>query len=130
MTSAAARDPARSRKYRQAAIVYLHYAVLYWIGARVLLERGLFPETRGPEWVWLYVLGIGVPVAVVAALWWWQNRWFARVLWAVVALRLPTLMEGAFLPKPDQQIGPGFYLAAGLVVLVVMAALARAGWDL
>ena len=51
--------PSRALKFRQAAIVYLHYAVLYEIGAWVLLQRGLFPATRGPEWVW-FVAGAGI----------------------------------------------------------------------
>lgn len=121
-------DADRARKFRQAAIVYLHYALLYWIGAWVLVERDLFPAARGPAWMW-FVAGAAIGLGITAALWWWRNPWFARVLWCVVALRLPTLIEGAFFPLPGG-VPPGLHLAAAIVVLVVLAFLARAGWDL
>ncbi|MFN2421885.1 MAG: hypothetical protein ABR527_11025, partial [Gemmatimonadota bacterium] len=88
-------DPARTTKFRQAAIVYLHYGVLYLVGAWMLLERGFFPATRGPAWGW-FVAGVAIAVLVVWGLWWWQNPWFARAIWCLVALRLPTLVEGTF----------------------------------
>ncbi|MFW6039755.1 MAG: hypothetical protein ACOC9N_01615 [Gemmatimonadota bacterium] len=125
--SSADHPPSRALKFRQAAIVYLHYAVLYEAGAWVLLERGLFPATRGPEWMW-FAAGAVIAGLVVAALWRWQNVWFARVVWAVVALRLPTLLDGAFFGS-ELDVPPALYAAAGLVVLVNLWALARAAWD-
>ncbi len=119
--------PERTRKFHQAAIVYLHYAILYEAGAYVLLQRGLFPGTRGPEWVW-FVTGAAIAALVIVLLWWWQNVWFARVMWVLVALRLPTLFEGAFFGS-DLQIPPMLYAAAALVVLLNLWALARAAWD-
>ena len=62
----------------------------------MLLQRGMFAATRGPEWVWL-AAGAVIAALVIAGLWWWQNVWFARVNWEFVALRLPTLLEGALL---------------------------------
>ena len=119
--------PERARKFRQAAIVYLHYAVLYEIGAWVLWQRGLFPETRGPEAVW-FLAGAAVAGLVTWALWWGRWAWFAHALWVLLALRLPTLIEGAFLGG-GVEIPSGLYLAAALVVLVTMGAVARAAWD-
>jgi len=119
--------PPRALKFRQAAIVYLHYAVLYEVGAWVLLERGLFPTARGPEWVW-FAAGAAIAALVIVGLWWWQNAWFARVVWAVVALRLPTLLEGAFFGS-ELAVPSALYAAAGLVVLINLWALARAAWD-
>ena len=119
--------PERARKFRQAAIAYLHYGILYLFGAYALVERGLFPQARGPEWMW-FGAGITIGAVVVWGLWWWQSPWFARAVWLLVALRLPTLIEGAFLGG-GLEIGPGLYLAAGLVVIAVMWALARAAWD-
>ena len=46
----------------------------------------------------------------------------------LVALRLPTLIEGAFLGAA-LDLAPGLYLAAGLVVLANLGFLARAAWD-
>lgn len=122
-----AHPPSRALKFRQAAIVYLHYAVLYEVGAWILLQRGLFPATRGPTWVW-FVVGVAIAALVILGLWWWQNPWFARVLWVLVALRLPTLLEGAFFGS-ELEVPPALYAAAALVVLVNLVALARAAWD-
>ena len=53
----------RSVKYRQAAFVYLHVALLYEAAAYAMWRAGRLPYTRlGPPWPWL-VVG-----AVVAAL--------------------------------------------------------------
>jgi len=123
----AAHPSPRALKFRQAAVVYAHYAVLYEIGAWILLQRGLFPATRGPEWVW-FAAGAAIAALVAAGLWWWQNEWFARVIWALVALRLPTLLEGAFFGT-ELDVPPALYAAAALVVLVNLWALARAAWD-
>ena len=121
-------DSARARRFRQAAIVYLHYAVLYWVGARVLIDHGLVPVSRGPVWIWL-VAGGAIGIAITAALWWWHNVWFARVVWILVALRLPALVEGAFV-APTPGIPPDLYLVAGIAVVINLAFLARAAWDL
>lgn len=67
---------------------------------------------------------------VVWGLWSWQNAWFARVVWALHALRLPALVEGGFLPGAEARLPERFYVAALVVVLVNLWALARAGWDL
>jgi len=124
----ATHDPARAAKFRQAAIVYLHYGILYLAGAWTLYERGLFPETRGPAWAW-FAAGIAIAMVVVWGLWWWQSPWFARAIWLLVALRLPTLVEGAFLGGAIEGIPSTLYLAAAIVVLVNLWALARAAWD-
>jgi len=119
--------PERTRKFRQAAIAYLHYGLLYLFGAYALVGRDLFPQARGPEWMW-FGAGIAIGTVVVCGLWWWQSPWFARAVWLLVALRLPTLIEGAFLGSA-LDLAPGLYLAAGLVVLVNLVFLARAAWD-
>ncbi len=121
-------DP-RSRKFRQAAFVYLHVGILY-LGAVVALARaGSFPVERGPLGVWM-LLGVAVVALVFWGLWSWQNAWFARAVWAVHSLRVPVLIQGAFLPAPEATLPPAFHLTALVVVLVNLAALARAGWDL
>lgn len=127
MIRRAEHPPEHAAKFRQAAVVYLHYAVLYEIGAYVLWQEGLFPATRGPEAVW-FLAGAAIAAVVVWALWWGQWTWLAHAIWILLALRLPTLMEGAFLGG-GVEIPSGLYLAAGLVVLVAMGAVARAAWD-
>ncbi|HEV8149093.1 MAG TPA: hypothetical protein VGP61_02815 [Gemmatimonadales bacterium] len=125
-----ARDPRREAKFRQAAFVYLHVAILYEAAAYVMWRRGLLPATRlGPPWLWL-LLGAGIAVVVVFGLLKWQKPWVARVVWAVHSLRLPTLIKGAFLAAPGAAILPSFYLTGLVVVMLNLWMLARAGWDL
>jgi hypothetical protein len=120
----------RDTKFRQAAWVYLHVGILYEAAAFSMAREGLLPTGGlGPPWVWL-VAGAAVALVIFWALLKWKNRWFARAVWAVHALRLPALISGAFLRGTDGQIDPSFYLTALVVVLINLAFLARAGWDL
>lgn len=127
MTTAAAQ---RSDKYRQAAFVYLHVGLLYEAAVWSMWGAGLLPQGRGPVWVWLLV-GAAIVAVVFWGLWSWQNAWFARAIWALQALRLPALLEGAFLGDGGGDgLAAGFYLTALVVVVVNLGFLARAGWDL
>lgn len=119
----------RSRKFRQAAFVYLHVGVLYEFAVWVLWREGLLPAARGPAWLWL-LLGALITLAVFWGLWRWQNAWFARAIWALHALRLPALIGGAFFSEPAADIPSGFYLTAIPIILINLWMLARAGWDL
>lgn len=119
----------RTRKFRQAAFVYLHVGILYEVVVWVLWQRDLLPEGRGPVWLFL-LLGAGIVAVVVWGLWSWRNVWFARAVWALHSLRLPALVEGAFFPREGSALPPGLYLAAIAIVLVNLWMLARAGWDL
>lgn len=120
---------ARRRKFRQAAFVYLHVGILYEAGVWVLWQRGVIGDERGPVELYLF-LGAVILGAIFWGLWSWRNRWFARAVWAVHALRVPALLEGSFLPVPDSSLPPSFYLGALAVVLINLWMLARAGWDL
>lgn len=122
-------DDARTRKYRQAAFVYLHVGLLYEFGVWVLWQEGRLPSSRGPAWLFL-LMGAAILAFVVWGLWSWQNRWFARAVWALHALRIPALLDGAFLPRPEGSLPASLYLFALGVVLVNLWMLARAGWDL
>lgn len=119
----------RSRKFRQAAMVYLHVGLLYLFAVWAMSGAGILQDDRGPLWLWL-VFGVIILGVVFWGLWSWQNPWFARVIWALHALRLPALLEGAYFPSAEAQLPPSFYLTAMVVVLVNLWMLARAGWDL
>jgi hypothetical protein len=119
----------REQKFRQAAFVYLHVGILYEGAAFQMWRQGMLPERMGPGWIWL-VAGPVIVGVVFWALWKHHNVWVARVVWAIAALRVPTLIGGAFLPTPDQRLAPVFYGTALLVVMINLAMLARAGWDL
>jgi hypothetical protein len=124
----------RELKFRQAAIAYLHVGILYEGAVLALWRRGLLID-RGPPWIsWIppwgwMLIGAGIVGFVVWGLWKWQNVWLARAVWLVHSLRVPTLITGAFFPRPDQELGPAFYGAALLVVVVNLWMLARAAWD-
>ena len=120
----------RAVKFRQAAFVYLHVAILYEVAAYVMWRRHMLPSTRlGPAWLWL-VLGAVVAAAIFAGLYRFQSVWVARVVWALHGLRLPALVHGAFFPGDTHLAPPSFYLTALAVVLINLWMLARAGWDL
>jgi hypothetical protein len=120
---------ARARKFRQAAFVYLHVAILYEAAAYVMWREGLLPGRFGPPWIWL-VFGAVVAGAIVYGLLRWHNAWFARVVWALHALRLPTLIQGAFFAGAGGRAVPEFYLMGIVAVTINLWMLARAGWDL
>jgi hypothetical protein len=119
----------RERKFRQAAFVYLHVGILYEGAAWKMWQAGLLPERMGPGWIWMLAGGV-ITGLVFWGLWSWQNVWLARIVWFIGALRVPTLLGGAFLSNPDQRLGAPFYGAALLVVVINLWMLARAGWDL
>jgi hypothetical protein len=119
---------ARSQKFRQAAFGYLIVGLLYESAVWVIWRNGLLPA-RGPVILWL-LLGAGIVALVVWLLWQKRNPWIPRIIFMLHALRLPTLMGGAFFPAGDARIPPAFYGAALAVVLINLWLLARAGWDL
>ncbi|MEX1181849.1 MAG: hypothetical protein WEF86_01340 [Gemmatimonadota bacterium] len=124
----------RQTKFRQAAIVYLHVGILYEAAVFVFWRQGILPEARGPAWLWL-MLGALLAGLISYALWRWQHTWLALAIWALHSLRLPALIEGAFFARAHTgvdvaAIPPSFYLTALIVVLINLAMLARAGFDL
>ena len=123
-------DAPRALKFRQAAFVYAHVAILYEAAAYVMWRRNVLPATTlGPGWLWL-LLGALVAGAIFYALYARQSIWIARGVWALHGLRLPTLVRGAFFTDASPMMAPSFYLVAMLVVVVNLWMLARAGWDL
>jgi hypothetical protein len=118
----------RAEKFRQAAFAYLLVGVLYEGAAYAMWQRGILPPGRGPGWLWMLV-GAAIVSLVVWGLWKWQNVWFARVIWVIHALRVPTLIGHAFFPTSDQRIAAGFYLTALVVVVANLWMLGRAAWD-
>ena len=121
-------SPERTRKFKQAAMVYLHFALLYECVTIAFAQHGETPTAFGPLPLWL-LAGALVAALVFWGLWSWQNVWVARVVWAVQVWRLPSLMERAFLPDVEPTISSSFYLLAIIVIVVNMWMLARAAWD-
>ena len=124
----------RADKFKQAAIVYLHVGILYEASVYVFWRMGILPQVRGPAWLWL-LIGALLAGLISYALWRFQKRWLALSIWALHALRVPVLIEGAFFDRAHtfadaSQISNSFYLTALVVVLINLGFLARAGFDL
>ncbi len=124
-------EAARARKFRQAAFVYLHVAILYESAAYAMWRAGMLPASRmlGPGWIWL-VAGAIVGALVFLGLLRWQNVIFARIVWAVHAMRLPSLIGYAFITTVEGAMTRAFYITAIVVVTINLWMLARAAWDL
>lgn len=118
----------RTAKFRQAAFVYLHVAILYEAAAYGMLTHGDLPSRFGSPWIWL-AAGAVVAAIVFVGLYYWQNAWFARVIWVLHGLRLPALVTGAFFDE-SPRAPQAFYVTAIVVVVINLWMLARAGWDL
>jgi len=120
---------ARARKFRQAAFWYLHVGLLYEAAVVAMWRNGLVNPIRGPIVLWL-LLGAAIVALVFWGLWFRRSVWLARGIWGLHALRLPSMIEGAFLPGPDAALPAAFYLTAIVVIVINLWMLARAGWDL
>ena len=63
----AAHDPARARKFRQAAFVYLHVAILYEAAVYAMWRHGVLPSRlMGPIWLWLLLGAVLAGLVLVA----------------------------------------------------------------
>ena len=123
-------DAARRTKFRQAAFVYLHVAILYEAAAYAMWRENVLPAGRlEPAWLWL-VAGAVVGGGIFIALLRWQNVTFARVVWAVHGARLPFLIKYAFISTVEGAMTRAFYITAIVVVCINLWMLARAAWDL
>jgi hypothetical protein len=121
---------ARATKFRQAAFVYLHVAILYESAGYAMWRANMLPASRfGPAWLWL-LLGAVVAALVFIGLLRWQNAIFARVVWAVHGLRIPALMGYAFVSTMEGAMTRAFYITAIVAVTINLWMLARAAWDL
>ena len=119
----------RTRKFRQAAFVYLHVAILYEAAVYAMWRHDVLPMNRGPAWLWL-ILGAVIAGAIFLGLLRWQNVWLARAVWLLHGMRLPALISSAFISTVQGGLTRGFYITAIVVVTINLWMLARAGWDI
>lgn len=132
MTLAATLDHSipRNLKFRQAAFVYLHVALLREAAAYEMWRAGLLPYSPLGSPTPFLILGAVVAAIVFVALLRWHNVHFVRLLWLVHVVWLFPLIRYAFFAGADRPIPRSFYLTAIAAVSLAMWALARAGWDL
>jgi hypothetical protein len=105
-------------------------AILYEAAAYAMWREGMLPASRmGPGWLWLIVGGL-VAGAIFLGLLRWQNVIFARVIWVIHGMRLPSLISSAFISTVEGGMTRGFYITAIVVVTINLWMLARAAWDL
>lgn len=122
----------QARKYKQAAIAYLVYGLVYLAGAVYLGWIGKGPDGSA----WWYLIGaamaFGFPYLI-----WKRFTWVTRILAALVLIRVIGLVRIAVrtgtepVPLPwGGEIGTSqAALAFMLVALLTCILLARAGWQ-
>ena len=128
----------RSEKYRQAAVAYFIYGLLYLFGAVYAASTGISERAAlsGGSIGW-FVIG-GVVVLLFPYLIWSGYKWFTRVLAALLMVRITGLIltlttEGSrviSMPGGVQLPGVIGSLIFLLVTLAAFGMLVRAGWNL
>jgi hypothetical protein len=130
MTDAARVWTAREMKFRQAAFVYLHAAILREASAYEMWRAGLLPfSPLGSPLPWL-IAGAVVALLVFFGILRWQNLVFVRVVWVLDAVLLFPLIRYAFFAGADRPIPRSFYVVGIGVIVITLWMLARAAWDL
>jgi hypothetical protein len=120
----------RELKFRQAAFVYLHAAILREASAYEMWRAGLLPfSPLGSPLPWL-IAGAAVAMLVFFGILIWQNVIFVRVVWALDAVLLFPLIRYAFFAGADRPIPRSFYVVGIAVIMITLWMLARAAWDL
>ena len=89
-------DSVSRKRYRQAAIAYLVYGLVYLLGAFLALTPARQTDFHGVPWWVFYVLGflvaIGFPIMI-----WKRFVWFTRILAVLPAYRGFVLVKRAIL---------------------------------
>ncbi len=117
-----AADPARARRYRQAAVLYFAYGVLYLARVIALGERSEWNLHGYPKLFGFIMLAVGLAITVTFPIFIWRGvRWFTMALAVVVFVRSVYLFV---------QPNTGFFFGPFVVAAVTAWALARAAWDL
>jgi hypothetical protein len=119
----------RTKKFKQAAFVYLYVAILYESTVYVMFDANILPVRLGPPIIWLIGGGL-IALSVFLGLYFLNNVWISRSIWTLQAFRFPGLIAGAFFPQPDTLTPTNFYIAALVAVSINFWTLARASWDL
>lgn len=125
----------KTDRYRQAAVAYFVYGVLYLFGALYLVETGASIRGAESDSLWWFVIGAVMMVALPALVW-MRFKWVTRILALLVVVRIAGLVRiiygdaGETVPLPWGGEMPRVYGAAVFltVAAAVCALLVRAGW--
>lgn len=120
------------RKYHQAAVTYLVYGLIYWLGGLYLIEIGV---SRQDGTLWL-LIGAAF-VLVFPPLIWKGFKWFTRILAVLMGVRVIGLGRvimndaGQTIRLPwnaevAQVVGAYIFLAIAAMTCFMLA---RAGWS-
>ena len=128
----------QNEKYKQAALTYLIYGIIYLAGAIVIAQSGVSAKTMRPNSGLVYfIIGalvvIGFPLLISK-----RYKWFTRILALLVLYKVYEIVKvlindiGKSVPLPW---GGEISMFTGGVIFLVLAAitcvmLARAGWDI
>lgn len=128
----------REEKYRQAALAYLIYGLIYLVGAIYVAQVGVAERAmRGGAAGWFLLGGlflIAFPWLIFKGF-----KWFIRALVLLLLIRIGGLVKVIVGPHGGKSVPmPGGWempMAVGAAVFLLVAAvtgymLARAAWDL
>jgi hypothetical protein len=137
----------REAKFRQAALAYRIYGVIYLVGAVYLVLVGVGARgTTGPGPGWLLVFAFTLGLLFVVLFPWliargphgWGYLWFTRLLAVFLLVRVVGVAQVARAPSVPTVPLPGggevsMSLGATVFALIALATavmVARAGWNL
>lgn len=126
------------RKYRQAAVAYFVYGIIYLSGAIYVARTGIVDRDISGGYGWIYFLLGGILVVGIPLLIRYGSKWVTRILVVLILVRVGglgrVLLEEGARPVPapwggsvPMGLGAGVFLAVAVVAGVLLA---RAGWDL
>jgi hypothetical protein len=144
-------SPRTGDRFRAAALGYLVYGVVYWVGGLYLLSQGVGVAggraggAAGASMAMWGLLGLAILVSIPLLLWhpWpWFDRWvlsrrdFSRLIAVLMAVRLVEVLRVALRPEAATVTAPWggeISFRAGAVVFATVTAIAlilvaRAAW--
>lgn len=123
----------RTQKYRQAAVGYFVYGLIYLAGAVYLSSQEQAPQ-EGLIW---FAFG-AMMVIIIPVVIWKEFKWITRILALLVAVRVLGVLRLISAGEGDPVVVPWggeMSIQMGAVLFFIVAAaecylLIRAGWDL
>jgi hypothetical protein len=127
-----------TNKYRQAAITYLAYGLVYLIGAVYTAHTGISDRGFEEGYAWVYLVLGGALILIIPLLIWNEYTWLTRLIAVLLLIRAGGLARvilqdgGRAVPMPWNGHAPMGWGAGAfmLVALGTCAMCVRAGWDL